>query len=159
MKTKRACLYLRVSTATKSQHGEALTFDQDPAVQEQPLRELAAQRGWTVTKVYSDRASGAKERRLQDPKRTIYSLKRLIGRSWDPEEVRRARSRFPFEMREGPRQAANVLARCETYTLPEISAFVSTSRLVLASSLALASRSASGRRAHRACARCSASPG
>lgn len=55
--------YLRVSTTTKSQHGEALAFDQDPAVQEQPLRELAAQRGWTVAQVYSDRASGAKERR------------------------------------------------------------------------------------------------
>jgi len=61
MKAKRACLYLRVSTATKSQHGEALTFDQDPAVQEQPLRELVAQRGWTVTNVYSDGVSGAKE--------------------------------------------------------------------------------------------------
>jgi molecular chaperone DnaK len=67
---------------------------------------------------------GAKERRLQDAKNTIYSIKRLIGRSWDSEEVRRARSRFPFEMREGPGQAALVVARGETYTLPEISAFV-----------------------------------
>src|SRR6476661_5824824 len=63
MKAKRACLYLRVSTSTKSQHGEAIAFDQDPAVQEQPLRALADQRGWNVVKVYSDRASGAKERR------------------------------------------------------------------------------------------------
>ncbi|MEI9940469.1 MAG: Hsp70 family protein [Pseudomonadota bacterium] len=66
----------------------------------------------------------AKERRIVDASNTIYSIKRLIGRSWDSDEVRRARSRFPFEMREGPGQAALVVARGETYTLPEISAFV-----------------------------------
>lgn len=59
---KRAGVYVRVSTATRTRHGDALTFDQDPAVQEQPLRELVAQRGWTLHRVYSDRASGAKER-------------------------------------------------------------------------------------------------
>ena len=66
----------------------------------------------------------AKERRIVDASNTIYSIKRLIGRSWESEEVRRARSRFPFEMREGPGQASLVVARGETYTLPEISAFV-----------------------------------
>src|SRR6187431_139006 len=66
----------------------------------------------------------AKERRIVDASNTIYSIKRLIGRSWDSDEVRRARSRFPFEMREGPGQASLVVARGETYTLPEISAFV-----------------------------------
>lgn len=66
----------------------------------------------------------AKERRLVDSINTIYSVKRLIGRSWDSEEVRLARSRFPFQMKEGPGQAALVVARGETYTLPEISAFV-----------------------------------
>lgn len=66
----------------------------------------------------------AKERRLVDSINTIYSVKRLIGRSWDSEEVRKARSRFPFQMKEGPGQAALVVARGESYTLPEISAFV-----------------------------------
>ena len=66
----------------------------------------------------------AKERRIVDASNTIYSIKRLIGRSWESEEVKRARSRFPFEMREGPGQASLVVARGETYTLPEISAFV-----------------------------------
>ncbi|HYP87031.1 MAG TPA: Hsp70 family protein, partial [Polyangiaceae bacterium] len=66
----------------------------------------------------------AKDRRLVDSINTIYSVKRLIGRSWDSEEVRLARSRFPFQMKEGPGQAALVVARGETYTLPEISAFV-----------------------------------
>jgi molecular chaperone DnaK len=66
----------------------------------------------------------AKERRLVDPRNTIYSIKRLIGRSWETDEVRRARQRFAFDMREGPGQAPLVVARGETYTLPEISAFV-----------------------------------
>jgi DNA invertase Pin-like site-specific DNA recombinase len=60
---RRAAVYLRVSTATKSRHGEVIAFEQDPAVQERPLRELIAQRGWTVYRVYSDRLSGAKEAR------------------------------------------------------------------------------------------------
>lgn len=61
--TRRASLYLRVSTATKSRHGEVLASEQDPAVQERPLRDLIAQRGWTLYRVYSDRLSGAKEAR------------------------------------------------------------------------------------------------
>jgi len=60
--SKRASLYLRVSTASKTPH-DSNTFNQNPAVQEQPLRELIAQRGWQLHQVYSDRASGAKERR------------------------------------------------------------------------------------------------
>ena len=62
-KITRACLYVRVSTASRTRRGDTLTFDQDPAVQEQPLRDLVRQRGWTPLCVYSDRASGAKERR------------------------------------------------------------------------------------------------
>src|SRR5262249_6787284 len=59
----RAALYVRVSTASKSKQGDALAFDQNPEVQDQPLRELVAQRGWQLHHVYSDRMSGAKERR------------------------------------------------------------------------------------------------
>ncbi|MBM3745848.1 MAG: recombinase family protein, partial [Acidobacteria bacterium] len=60
---KRAAIYLRVSTARKSLQGDMPAFDQNPEVQEQPLRELVAQRGWVPHRIYSDRASGAKERR------------------------------------------------------------------------------------------------
>ena len=60
---KRAAVYVRVSTANKSRQGGAVTFDQNPEVQEQPLRDLATQRGWVVHHVYSDRASGAADRR------------------------------------------------------------------------------------------------
>ena len=66
----------------------------------------------------------ARERRLVDAKNTISSIKRLIGRPWDSDEIRLARSRFAFELREGPGQGALVIARGEAYTLPEISAFV-----------------------------------
>jgi molecular chaperone DnaK len=67
---------------------------------------------------------GAKERRVVDAKNTIASVKRLIGRAWDSEELRRARQRFAFELKEGPGQGPLVMARGQEYTLPEISAFV-----------------------------------
>ena len=60
---KRAVLYLRVSTDTRSRYGEALAYDQNPPAQERPLRDLAARRGWTVTQVYRDRACGARASR------------------------------------------------------------------------------------------------
>jgi molecular chaperone DnaK len=66
----------------------------------------------------------AKERRLIDPTNTIYSVKRLIGRSWASDEVQQARGRFPFELREGTKNSTLVVARGETYALPEMSAFV-----------------------------------
>jgi len=67
---------------------------------------------------------GARERRLLDAKNTVYSTKRLIGRPFASEEVRRARERFAFELREGPTGGTVAAVRAETYTLPEISAFV-----------------------------------
>ena len=60
---KRAAIYTRVSTATRGRYGDRLAHDQNPAVQEAPLRDLAAARGWTLVRVYSDRDSGAKEDR------------------------------------------------------------------------------------------------
>jgi molecular chaperone DnaK len=66
----------------------------------------------------------ARERRLVDAPNTIYSVKRLIGRPFKSEEVKRAVERFPFSFEEGPTGGALVVARGETYTLPEISAFV-----------------------------------
>lgn len=64
MNAIRAAAYLRVSTASKTKRsGSTATFDQDPAVQEQPLRDLITQRRWTLCRIYSDRASGAMESR------------------------------------------------------------------------------------------------
>ncbi len=68
--------------------------------------------------------NAAKERRGDDAKNTVFSVKRLIGRPWDSPEVRQARGRFSFELKEGPGRATFVVARNETFTLPEISAYV-----------------------------------
>ena len=66
----------------------------------------------------------ALERRLLDAPNTIYSVKRLIGRAWGSAEVEQTRPNLPFELIEGPQQATLVKARGESYSLPEISAFV-----------------------------------
>src|SRR5215467_772922 len=63
MSAVRTACYVRVSTASKSRRGDIQSFDQNPEVQEIPLRELITRRGWEVHRVYSDRASGAKESR------------------------------------------------------------------------------------------------
>jgi molecular chaperone DnaK len=68
--------------------------------------------------------SAAKARRVIDAKNTVYSHKRLIGRSWGSAEIGQARKRLAFELREGPGQGPLVHARGQEYTLPEISAFV-----------------------------------
>jgi DNA invertase Pin-like site-specific DNA recombinase len=62
---KKAAIYVRVSTAIKAAKAgaDSSVFEQNPEVQELPLRQLAEQRGWSVVRVYSDRASGAKENR------------------------------------------------------------------------------------------------
>ena len=66
----------------------------------------------------------ALERRIIDPENTIYSVKRLIGRSFQSPEVQAQKTRFPFKIVEGPKSATHVETRAETYALPEISAFV-----------------------------------
>ena len=66
----------------------------------------------------------AKARRVIDPRNTVYSHKRLIGRSWGSPEIALAKSRFAFELKEGPGQGPLIRARGQDYTLPEISAFV-----------------------------------
>jgi DNA invertase Pin-like site-specific DNA recombinase len=55
---KRVAIYIRVSTASKTKQGDGTNFVQNLEVQEQPLQELITQRGWSLFRVYSDRASG-----------------------------------------------------------------------------------------------------
>ncbi len=66
----------------------------------------------------------ARERRIVDPENTVYSVKRLIGRTWSSPEVQEARLRFPFELKTGPKDSTMVTSRGNAYALPEISAFV-----------------------------------
>lgn len=79
-KRERAVIYLRVSTSSKSRQGDRHTFDQDPAVQEAPLLQLIAQRGWQLQRIYSDRISGSKEKRpgldelMADARRGLFDV-------------------------------------------------------------------------------------
>lgn len=66
----------------------------------------------------------ARDLRPVDPHNTIFSIKRLIGRAWDSEQVQKARGRYPFELHEGPGKATLVRCRDTNYTLPELSALV-----------------------------------
>src|SRR5689334_17949307 len=93
----KAAIYARVSTTTRTKnageqidtanHDTANTrekdcriFEQRPEIQIEALRTLADQRGWTVVKVYEDRASGAKEKRpglyalLTDARRGLFDI-------------------------------------------------------------------------------------
>ena len=76
---KRVAIYTRVSTATKSKD-ETENYIQTPEVQEQPLRQLVSQREWELHKIYSDRASGSKERRpgldqlIADARRGLFEV-------------------------------------------------------------------------------------
>jgi DNA invertase Pin-like site-specific DNA recombinase len=80
---KRAAIYLRVSTFNRihSTHAKQVpAFEQNPDVQAVPLRQLCEQRGWEVRRVYSDRASGAKDDRpgltelMQDARRGEFDI-------------------------------------------------------------------------------------
>ncbi len=59
-KLKTAAIYVRVSTNNRASRNQAV-FEQNPEVQELPLRQMADQRGWSVVRVYSDRMSGASD--------------------------------------------------------------------------------------------------
>jgi len=71
---------VRVSTAAKSKQIDTVNFVQNLEVQEQPLRELVQQRGWQFQQIYSDRASGAKEKRpglnalMADARRGLFDV-------------------------------------------------------------------------------------
>ena len=66
----------------------------------------------------------ARRRRTVDPANTVYSVKRLLGRPFKSEEVKRAISRMPFPLREGRDSAVVVSTRAGELTLPELSAMV-----------------------------------
>lgn len=89
---KHAAIYARVSTVKKRSKSienapdanapddDNKTFEQRPEIQIEALTALANQRGWSVTQVYEDRASGAKEKRpglhalLTDARRGMFDV-------------------------------------------------------------------------------------
>ena len=68
--------------------------------------------------------AAAKQRKVIDPKNTIYSIKRLIGRSFRSIEVQTAIKRSPFAIKEGPNHAPLIVTRGGEFAVPEVSAIV-----------------------------------
>jgi molecular chaperone DnaK len=66
----------------------------------------------------------AKARVILDPMNTVSSSKRLIGRYFFSEEVRKARAISRYEIVEGPGHSVRIKVRNEDFSLPEISAFI-----------------------------------
>ena len=68
--------------------------------------------------------AAAKQRKVIDPQNTIYSVKRLIGRGYRSPEVQTARSRSPFQIKEGANQLPMIVTRGGEFAVPEVSAIV-----------------------------------
>lgn len=66
--------------------------------------------------------SPAKNQAVTNPEGTIYSVKRLIGRSWDDPEVKKDKELLPFEMRKSSTDGIEVKMGDKWYTPQEISA-------------------------------------
>jgi molecular chaperone DnaK len=66
----------------------------------------------------------AKQRKVLDPKNTVYSAKRLIGRSFRSKEVQTAMGRMPYMIKEGGNQQPMIVTRAGEFAVPEISAIV-----------------------------------
>ncbi len=66
----------------------------------------------------------AKERLVIDPKNTIYSFKRLLGRKISSEEMQHITGEFPYSVSEGPDGIPVIQARGQELSLPEVSAIM-----------------------------------
>src|SRR3981189_3288305 len=64
----------------------------------------------------------AKRQAVTNPKKTIFSIKRFMGRRLD--EVQAEIKLVPYEVRRGPNDLAVVKAGTKTYTPPEVSALI-----------------------------------
>ena len=64
----------------------------------------------------------AKNQAITNPEGTIYSVKRLIGRSWNDPEAQRDKELLPFKMRESKSGGVEVKMGDKWYTPQEISA-------------------------------------
>ncbi|MDY7225089.1 Hsp70 family protein [Hyalangium rubrum] len=68
--------------------------------------------------------NAAKKNIIAAPEATVYSAKRLIGRYFFSDEVKKAQAVMPYRIVEGDNNSVRIEARGHTYSLPEISALV-----------------------------------
>jgi len=61
---------------------------------------------------------------IHDPEHTVSSAKRLIGRYFFSEEVKKAQAVCSYDIIEGPNHGVRIQVRDEAFSLPEISAMV-----------------------------------
>ena len=66
----------------------------------------------------------AKRQAITNATNTVYSTKRLIGRSINDPEVQECMNTLPFEIVEGPHDDVRVKMKDKLYSLPEISAMI-----------------------------------
>lgn len=66
----------------------------------------------------------AKRQVVTNPTNTVYAAKRLIGRKWGTPCVDEIRESCSYKMVEGPRGDVRIELREDTYSVPEISAFI-----------------------------------
>lgn len=66
----------------------------------------------------------AKRQAITNPENTVFSIKRLIGRSYDSSEVEDARHKLPYKMVRGGSGEAQVEIRGKQYSSAEISAMI-----------------------------------
>ena len=66
----------------------------------------------------------AKRQAITNATNTVYSTKRLIGRSINDPEVQSCIATLPYEIVEGPHDDIRVVMRDKQYSLPEISAMI-----------------------------------
>jgi molecular chaperone DnaK len=68
--------------------------------------------------------NAAKKNIITNAEHTVYSAKRLIGRFFFSDEVKKAQSVMPYKIVEGPNNSVRITVRGRTFSLPEISALV-----------------------------------
>lgn len=74
----------------------------------------------------------AKEQAFRNPKRTVHSIKRLIGRKFYSSEIQKAKALLPFELVEIEGQNVGVRIDDRTYTPQEIAALILKKMKVIA---------------------------
>src|SRR5512138_3272339 len=66
----------------------------------------------------------AKKNIITNAENTIYSAKRLIGRFYFSDEVKKAQAVMPYRILEGPNNSVRLQVREKVFAIPEISALV-----------------------------------